>query len=173
MTRLSSLLSILTISFFAQSAYALDSDFDQPLYLDGESGSYNQKAGTMTYEGNVTVTQGTIKIAADKMTAQLNKDGSIDKITTTGRPVKFQQKPKPTEGIIYGEATQVVYDAQQSLLIMTGKAKILQDGASFTGETLRYSMSKGDIEAKGGTQQRMQIIIPPNKTRVNSSVKSN
>lgn len=173
MIRLSSLLSILLIGFFTQSAYALDSDFDQPLYLDGESGSYNQKAGTMTYEGNVVATQGTIKITADKLTAQLNKDGSIDKITATGRPVKFQQKPKPTEGIIYGEAAQIVYDAQQSLLIMTGKAKILQDGASFTGETLRYSMTKGDIEAKGTTQQRMQIIIPPNKTRVNSSAKTN
>ncbi len=172
MTRLSALLSILIIGTLSATAYALDSDLDQPLYLDGDSGSYNQKAGTMTYQGNVTASQGTVQIKADKLVATVNKDGSIDKVTATGRPVKFQQKPSPDKGTIYGEGNQIVYDAQQSLIIMTGKAKLLQDGSSFTGETLRYSMSKGDIEAKGSTQQRMQIIIPPNKNRVSAPVKS-
>ena len=170
-------LSIPTISFImigalSHAAYALDSDRDQPVNLEADHATYNQQTGVTVYSGNVIITQGTIRIQADNVVANLDASRSIKDVTAVGKPAKFQQKISPEKGIAYGEGDQVFYDAALSQITLTGHAKINQDGSSFNGNTLRYGMKQGDIEGSGNKQQRVQMIIPPNASRVSTSVKS-
>ncbi|GAC1369983.1 MAG: lipopolysaccharide transport periplasmic protein LptA [Aquirhabdus sp.] len=165
-------LSFLIVSALATTAHALDSDRDQPVNLEADHATYNQQTGITVYSGNVIITQGTIRIQADNVVANLDATRSIKDVTATGKPAKFQQKISPDKGIAYGEGDQVYYDAALSQITLTGHAKITQDGSSFNGNTLRYGMKQGDIEGNGNKQQRVQMIIPPNASRVSTTVKS-
>ncbi|AXI02674.1 lipopolysaccharide transport periplasmic protein LptA [Aquirhabdus parva] len=156
----------------SQYVYALESDHDQPVHLEADRAVYNQQTGVTVYTGNVVITQGTIRLQADSVIANLDQNKSIKDVTATGKPAKFQQKINPDKGIVYGEGDQVFYDAKSSQVTLTGNAKLNQDGSSFVGNTLRYGMTQGDIEGNGNAQQRVQMVIPPSATRTPSSVKS-
>jgi len=164
--------SFLIVSALTTTAYALDSDRDQPVTLEADHATYNQQTGVTVYSGNVIITQGTIRIQAENVVANLDANRSIKDVTAIGKPAKFQQKISPDKGIAYGEGDKVFYDAVLSQITLTGHAKIDQDGSSFNGNTLRYGMKQGDIEGNGNKQQRVQMIIPPNSSRVSTSVKS-
>ena len=166
------LVGLLIISALTTTVHALDSDRDQPVNLEADHATFNQKTGVTIYSGNVIITQGTIRIQADNVIANLDENNSIKDVRATGKPAKFQQKISPDKGIAYGEGDQVYYDAAPSQITLTGHAKITQDGSTFNGNTLRYGMKQGDIEGNGNKQQRVQMIIPPSSTRVSTSVKS-
>lgn len=48
------------------------------------------------------------------------------------------------------------------IVTLTGNAKLTQDGASFAGNVIRYSLKAGDVEATAGGSQRVELIFPPN-----------
>ncbi|MFT4021518.1 MAG: lipopolysaccharide transport periplasmic protein LptA [Acinetobacter sp.] len=165
------------LSLTAMSAYALPSDRNQPVSLVADRATYNDKTGYTTYTGNVVIEQGTMKLQADSVTAQLNKDRQISTVTALGRPARFQQKTDANKGLAKGEGQKIVYNADTGIITLTGNAFVNQDGASVRGATLRYSMNKGDIEAIGSSsgtgsdstspsqnRGRVQIVIPPNSS---------
>ncbi|ONG40019.1 lipopolysaccharide transport periplasmic protein LptA [Alkanindiges hydrocarboniclasticus] len=161
-----------TLLATATPTLALPSDSSQTITLEADRATYNEKTGITTYTGNVVIQQGTIKIQADSLVANLNKNRQIQQITAKGRPAKFQQQISAEKGIARGEGQTIVYNSETGIITMTGKAYLFQDGASFRGNTLRYSISAGDIEASGGSQGRIQIIIPPSATQNQTKVKS-
>jgi len=65
-----------------------------------------------------------------------------------------------------------VYDAQAGIVTLTGNALLTQDGARFSGNSIRYSINQGDVEALGSTQNRVKIVIPPNQNSVVTPAKS-
>ena len=165
------LVSALLVATLTPVAYALDSDRDAPVHLEADHATYNQQTGVTVYTGNVIVTQGTIRLEADSVIANLDANRTIKNVTATGKPAKFQQKVSPDKGIVYGDGDQVYYDATTSQLTLTGHAHLTQDGSIFNGNTLRYGMKQGDIEGNGNTQQRVQMVIPPSATRSSAPTK--
>ncbi len=161
----------LLVATLTPVAYALDSDRDAPVHLEADHATYNQQTGVTVYTGNVIVTQGTIRLQADSVIANLDGNRTIKNVTATGKPAKFQQKVSPDKGIVYGDGDQLYYDATTSQLTLTGHAHLTQDGSSFNGNTLRYGMTQGDIEGNGNTQQRVQMVIPPSATRSGTPTK--
>ena len=173
------------LSVSAISAYALPSDRNQPVSLVADRATYNDKTGYTTYSGNVIIEQGTMKLQADTVTAQLNSNRQISTVTALGRPARFQQKTDPSKGLAKGEGQKIVYNADTGIITLTGNAFVNQDGASVRGATLRYSMNKGDIEAIGSSSSssatstspsqnhgRVQIVIPPNSSTSKPGAKS-
>jgi len=152
------------------STHALDSDRDQPVHIEADKATYNQQTGVTVYTGNVIVTQGTIRLQADTVTANLDQAHSLKDVTANGKPAKFQQKVQPDKGIVYGEGNTVYYDAANAQVTARGNAHITQDGSSFTGDTLRYGLKQGDIEGNGNGG-RVTMTIPPNATNPKGSGK--
>lgn len=165
--------SLLLIS---AAALALPSDRSQPISLVADRATFNEKSGTTTYSGNVIIEQGSMKVQAASIVAQLNKDKQISVITATGGPAKFQQQIDQNRGISRGEAQKIVYNAETGLINLIGNAYFYQDGgASIRSNTLTYSLNKGDIEAAGsssGNTKRVQIIIPPSNTKTYPGVRN-
>ncbi|SPL71410.1 lipopolysaccharide transport periplasmic protein LptA [Acinetobacter stercoris] len=158
------------------NTFALESDRRQPISLVADRATYNDKTGITTYSGNVVIEQGTMKLQAANIVAQLNKNREISTVTATGSPAKFQQQLDAKKGIARGEASKIVYNAETGIINLIGNAYLNQDGASIRSGTLRYSMNKGDIEANGGVSSssdsssaspkgRVQIIIPPSSSK--------
>ena len=83
------------------------------------------------------------------------------------KPARFQQQVSTNKGIAKGQAQKIIYNAETGIITLSGSALLEQDGASIRGNTLRYSMNKGDIEAigtpnnSGSSSGRVQIVIPP------------
>ena len=156
-------------------AFALPSDRNQPISLLADHATYNDKTGVTTYTGNVIIEQGTMKLQAASIVANLNKNKQISTITATGSLAKFQQQLETNRGIARGEAQKIIYNAETGILNLIGNAYLYQDGASLRGNTLKYSMNKGDVEVSGGSDAggkgRVQIIIPPSTSRSFSGVR--
>ena len=77
----------------------------------------------------------------------------------------------PAKGLAKGQAQKIVYNAETGIITLSGNAYLQQDGASIRGNTLKYSMNKGDIEATGTPNKtgsaagRVQIVIPPSSSK--------
>ena len=67
------------------TAMALDSDRQQPLKIVADAALLDDKAGTATYTGNVVLTQGTLKINAEKLHIRTDQ-GKVDKVSADGDP---------------------------------------------------------------------------------------
>lgn len=153
------------------SAFALQSDRNQPISLVADKATYSDRTGVTTYSGNVIIEQGTMKLQSASLVAQLNKDKQISTITATGSPAKFQQQLDSNRGVARGEAQKIIYNADTGIIDLIGNAYLYQNGASIRSNTLKYSMNKGDIEASGSSNTtgspkgRVQIIIPPNANK--------
>ena len=158
-------LSLLTcIGFscaFTTVAFALPSDRNQPISLEADRATFNEKTGVTTYTGNVVIEQGTLKINAQSIVANLTSNNQIKVVTAQGSPAKFQQQIDAKSGLARGEGRKIIYNAETGIITLSGSAFLSQNGATFRGENLTYSMNKGDIEASGGNNGRIQIVIPP------------
>jgi len=154
------------------TAHALPSDQNQPVSLEADRATYNERTGITTYTGNVLITQGTIKIEADSIVVNLTSNRGIKDATAQGRPARFQQQISSDKGIARGEGQRVVYDAQAGIVTLTGNALLTQDGARFSGNSIRYSITQGDVEALGNSQNRVKIVIPPNQNPVSTPART-
>ena len=156
------LLSCVGLSLaIAPHAMAIPSDRNQAISLEADRATFNEKTGITTYTGNVVIQQGTLKIQANSIVANLNQQSQIKNVTAQGSPAKFQQQMDAKGSIAKGEAKKIIYNAETGILSLSGGAFLSQNGATFRGENLTYSMNKGDIEASGGSNGRIQIVIPP------------
>ena len=155
----------IAVAFSSVSAFALPSDRNQQLSLVADRATYNDKTGITTYTGNVVIEQGTMKLQADSIVATLNSKKEIQTITAKCQPAKFQQQMDVNKGLARGEAQTIIYNADTGIITLSGKAYLYQDGSSIRGNTLKYSMNKGDVEAQGSSTNRVQIIIPPSSSK--------
>ena len=153
------------------ATFALPSDRSQQISMVADKATYNEKTGVTTYSGNVIIEQGTMKLQANSIVAQLNKNKQMSTITASGGPAKFQQQVDTAKGIARGEAQKIIYNAETGIINLVGNAYLYQNGASIRSSTLKYSMNKGDIEASGTSNStgsptgRVQIIIPPSTSK--------
>lgn len=142
-------------------AYALPSDQHQPIRLSADKALYSESRGLTSYSGNVVISQGTLKINADSLTVNLSNGRTIDSALATGSPAKFEQVVSNEKGLAKGQANKIDYNAVTGIVTLTGNAKLSQNGASFSGNTIRYSLSVGDVEAVSGGGQRVELVLPP------------
>ena len=145
-------------------AQGLEDDRDKPIQLEADRARLDQKSGVSVYEGNVMITQGSMRLAADTVTVYV-ENGVFQRMEAQGSPAKFQVKPAPEKADIHGEGRQINYDAANNKLIITTNAKVTQERAVFKGGRIEYDLLKDQVNAKGaGEGGRIQIILPSQST---------
>ncbi|GAA0313279.1 lipopolysaccharide transport periplasmic protein LptA [Psychrobacter aestuarii] len=142
-------------------SHALPSDGNQPIKLLADKATYSERTGVTSYSGNVIITQGTLKMTADNITMNLSPNRSINSAVATGRPATMQQVITQEKGLAKGQANKIEYNAVTGIITLTGNAKLTQNGASFAGNVIRYSLKAGDVEATAGNSQRVELLFPP------------
>lgn len=144
------------------TAHALPSDANEPIRLLADKATYSESTGVTSYSGNVIITQGTLKLTANNITVNLSKGRSINSAVATGSPATMQQMISQDKGLAKGQANKIDYNAVNGIVTLTGNAKLVQNGASFAGNVIRYSLKAGDVEATAGGSQRVELVFPPN-----------
>ncbi|MCB1829612.1 MAG: lipopolysaccharide transport periplasmic protein LptA [Chromatiaceae bacterium] len=142
---------------------ALESDSEQPIYVEADGADINDKTGVSVYTGNVVVTQGSIKLNASKVTVT-QKGEKSDHILAEGNPVEFEQKTSD-KGLIKGRANTADYHIDSEIVYMVGDAIMIQGKDTFRSDRITYDRVKGQVKAGASAkgQQRVRIAVQPKK----------
>jgi lipopolysaccharide export system protein LptA len=125
---------------------ALESDADQPVHIDSNTATFNNKTGTSVYTGNVKTTQGTLHIKSDKLVVYL-KDGEVSKMVFTGKPAKFRQLPGEGKEEIHGEGLTGEYYPNTNKLILIEQAVVSQGTSRSASRLIIYDSKNALIKA--------------------------
>jgi lipopolysaccharide export system protein LptA len=147
---------------------ALDSDRDQPIQIVADIAVRDETAGETRYEGNVVLTQGSLRITADTLSIRHNAD-EADMIVATGQPATLVQQPTPDQAPVDASAMRIEYTRSQDLVRLLEEARIAQNGSTLSGNQIDYLVSERTVRAAGmpGTagESRVEVVIPPENLR--------
>ena len=152
--------------------HALDSDREQPIQIVADEAIRDEIAGETRYEGNVVLTQGSLKITADELTI-LHSTEDADRIIATGNPATLVQQPTPDQPPVDASALRIEYVRSEDLVRLLEDARIAQNGSTLSGNQIDYLVSQRTVKAAGGAdgpgQGRVEVVIPPENLRDPSS----
>ncbi len=134
---------------------------------DRWSGDDNNK--TTTFEGNVVVTQGTMRMTATKVTVLEDRERHKFYVAN-GSPVMFRQKRDNVDEWIEGFAERAEFDDRNDMLKLYNRARVKRNNDEITADQISYDMKREVAEATGapaGTKApsagRVKVIINPPK----------
>lgn len=167
--------SSLAASLLALPANALDDDWQQPMTILSDSAELDRRAGTVIYEGNVTLTQGTLLIEADRLMVLRNGE-VLEKAVAEGNPARYQQQIDTDESLTNAHGNRIDYYTGEQRITLRGDAELRQDGNLFSGEQITYDMKTETVKASGQSSDnsntavgeaqpdgRIKVIIQPPK----------
>lgn len=142
-------------------ALALPEDRDKPITLEAERAQLDQKTGTSVYEGNVVITQGTMRLLADKATIY-TQNGNFQRIVATGNPVTWRYKPAPDKEELQGASQRIEYNALARQITMNTDAHITQGQDEFRGDRVDYDLTTDLVKASAKEGGRIRFTLQPN-----------
>jgi len=154
----------LICALVSTQAIALPTDKDQPVNIEADSVDINEATETAIYRGNVMLTQGSIKITANKVV--VNKFQSENPyIIATGNLVHFSQLPDPKSPRIKGQALKTEYEMNSGKMQLTGKAVLTKGKNTFKNDRIIYDREKAVVKAGASAKgkERVKITIGPKK----------
>ena len=147
-------------------AQGLSSDRSQPITIEADRATLNEKDGSSIYEGNVHLQQGTLNLKGSRMTVQL-LDNELEEIVLTGQPATYRQRPDGRDNDQHAEAGRIEYHAADQRMILLDNARVWQSGAEdFRSERIIYNMKNNTVSAGGSAGDRVRITLQP-KNRPN------
>lgn len=157
---LSQCLVLVCLSMFVGAAQALPEDRDQPIQIEADSAELDQNAGVITYNGNVVVVQGTMRLVADTGKIFL-QEGQFQRMEATGSPTTFRYKPDVDKEVIDGEGRKVVYNVDTGKVTVTDNARFTQGQDVFNGDFIEYDLATNVIRADSKDGGRIRLVIQP------------
>lgn len=164
---------------FAQCAGALSTDRSQPMNIDANYQKSTQsrtgKAGDpdiTQLDGNVQMTQGSMKAHSDHATIYRNPSGvadangntgSLTRVVLTGKPAHLQQVHDGDCGLVTADADNIDYDNLTGIALLTGNVTVIQHGkGEFHGERMRYDTNTGEMESGDASpSSRVHMVMQP------------
>jgi lipopolysaccharide export system protein LptA len=152
-------LSLLLLSIVLPfDALAKTNDRAQPMDVESDHSSADiGDNGEAVLTGNVVITQGTLKVRADRATIQ-RKAGDISQVVLNGAPATLDQVNDNGDPM-HARAAQIVYTMSSDIVVLTGDVVIEQTRGTLRGETIKYDLKSGRLDGGGdGTRVKMRIL---------------
>lgn len=152
------------LTLLSKVTLALETDRDQPVYIDSNTATYDDKKAISIYIGDVVTIQGSLRVDSDRLDVYF-KDGEIYKMVATGNPAKYKQTPSPGKEDMHGLSLIGEFYPKKDLLILKKQAVIWQGGAKQSSDLIRYD-TKNSLLKAGETEtatKRVHTVILPNK----------
>ena len=143
---------------------ALSSDREQPMTLEADSVSIDEETGVSLYEGNVVITQGSLKLWADQLWVH-RRDGKTEKLISEGNPTRFRQLTDAQQEV-KGQALRAEFYVDRDELLLFDEAVLEQGADRFLSDRIIYNRSSAQVRAGASAEgkQRVQVIIEPRKS---------
>lgn len=155
----------------AHQVIALPEDWEQEMIIDADDFVGEIKEGVILYKGNVIVTQGTLRIEADRLML-IRNGNNFEKAIVEGEPAYYQQQIELDQPLSKAYSQRMDFFVADKKSIFRGDAKLEQQGNTIYGDWISYDMNSEKIEASGSqpdanntepdtTNGRVRVIIQP------------
>ena len=157
-------------ALFAAPVAAERSDREKEIVVGADKLVADDANRTSTFEGNVIVTQGTMRMTAAKVTVKEDADRHKFYVAS-GAPVTFRQKRDKVDEWVEGFAERAEFDDRNDVLKLYSRARVKSNQNEITGDFISYDMKREVAEVSGAppgkqapTESRVKVIIlPPRK----------
>lgn len=167
---------LLLLALATPLANAFDLDSNTPIRVNADNARLDDSQGIATYTGDVEMSQGDIRLSADRVVLHRSDEG-VRRIEANGQPARYQQPAVRGEGQTDARALNIVWSAEDNRVTFEREAVIEQDGNLFRGDVIHYDSVDRVVTAEGAADQgdgggRVEMIIQPRNSN-NSSNDSN
>jgi len=153
----------------AAPAHAERADREKEIVVGADHLTADDAKRTSVFEGNVVVTQGTMRMTANKVTVK--EDANRHKFYVAyGEPVTFRQKRDNVDEYVEGYALRAEFDDLNDIVKLFEKARVKSNQNELTGNYIQYDMRRELAEVQGappGTtpppNSRVKVTIVPAK----------
>lgn len=154
----------------AAATSALPEDREQPIHIESNRAERQERTGLTIYEGDVVITQGSIRVEADKVVVYTENHQAV-RIEATGNPARYRQILEHGDPPVHARSQLIDYRVQEDMLILSRDAHLEQEGSTITGERIEYDLVQEIIRAQGDLEgrQRIHMVIPPGGSQRNGS----
>ncbi len=160
-------LKFLTLSLLLAAslpAFALTGDSDKPVNVDSENQALDMQGNVATFTGKVIVTQGSIKITADKVVVtRPGGDSNKTIVDAYGNPATFyqmQDNGKPVKG----HAQKMHYELAKDFVELTDNAYLEQLDSNVKGDRITYLVKEQKMQAySSGAGKRVTTVLVPSQ----------
>lgn len=148
-------------------------DRDKPIHLEADRATvedYKRKGEfrTSIFTGNVLLTQGTLRIRADKIIMKEDSTG-YRYATAYGNLASFREKRDGVDEYVEAWSKRVEYDDKTSKIELFGNARLKRGGDEVAGDYITYDIKRdffqvNSLEEKENDRQpdsRVRAIIQP------------
>lgn len=149
----------------ASPASAERADRTKPINLEADTVTLDDIAKLSTYTGNVILTQGTLILRADRVQVT-QKNGEVDRVSATGRPVAFRQKLDGRDEFIEAFADRLEYNGATGEVELIGQARLRRGQDELRGARISYNTNTEFYRVEGGPAAqtpggRVRAVIRP------------
>ena len=151
------------------SAHGERADRDKPVSLEADRVEIDDQKKEAVFHGNVTLTQGTLVIKADRVIVKQDADGFQYGIAY-GSPAYFRQKREGVDEYIDGYADRLEYNGKAEKLEMFTNARLQRGADEVRGDYISYNAATEFFQVIGGGKTvatpgnphgRVRAIIQP------------
>ena len=156
---------MLFLVFFTSLVLALPEDAKQPIEIEAHSVFVDDVKGFNEFSGNAEVRQGSLLLLAELIQVQINNEEVVSVIAkgSAQKPAKYSQDQENQERFIEATATLITYDVNEGMILLVGKAHLVQGFESYSGDTLDYDIDNNKVVVKGsedGTERvKFKIVL--------------
>lgn len=124
----------------ASPALAERADRNQPVNIEANKVTVDDRNKVHVFEGNVVLTQGTLTIRGDKVVVNQDAEGFQKGVATTagGGLARFRQKREGKPDFVEGEAERIEYDSKTEKAKLFVRAKVNSAGDEVRGQYIEY-----------------------------------
>lgn len=152
--------------------HAENADREKPIHLESDVVVVDNVNQTSVFEGKVELTQGTLRILAEKIVLTQDKEG-YKHCTATGKLASFRQKQEGSNDYMEGYGERIEYDTRAETVDFFGQAHIKREGDDVRGDHITYSIKtevfqvSGDSNDAGSPNQgRAHAVIQTKRKEV-------
>ncbi|QIZ77890.1 lipopolysaccharide transport periplasmic protein LptA [Ferrimonas lipolytica] len=151
---------LIALALLAPQTQALQADFLQAVSVTADRSEGDLQSRTLSYIDNVVVTQGTLRIEADKLTLIATEDKSEQIFVATGNPATYEQVQE--NGMkAEANALEIRYSVSNRELILIGEAQMSQEGSVVKGSRISYNAEQQKLSAEGSDESQITTIFMP------------
>lgn len=141
--------------------WALGSDSGQSISVEADSLEVHEREKISIYQGNVSLTQGSLKINSERLVIHFNETNDLVLMEMTGSPARFRQLDDEQREIL-GQARRINYRNSESILELLEDARFSHAGDTIESELIRFNTKDNNIQAgSSDTDERVKMLIQP------------
>lgn len=158
----------------ASNVGAEQADRTKEIDIEADVATVNEKSRTRTLEGNVVLTQGTMRFTAERMVIK-ESDAGLTALAFGGpsSQVAFRQKREGVNDFMEGFADRAEFDDQADTIKLLSRARLKSGGDELKGEYIYYNSATEVMQARnaqpdtkgavaaGSNPGRVKITIQP------------